>query len=799
MASPAEIANEIAQMQAWLSAMGHDIMQVVNNVLVNLVPGAKAILTWIHDRITDLFNLVTAVGGQVKDAIGGAIGAIVPSAIDFFVSILRTMGENIGSILGNLATAEEFVASAIGEIRKHAGDGAGFITGVIGGGLLGGLSELFKWMEGQDRKTVDHFLDEILSRGPMPPWIHSMVTGIRGRGAEWQVFVLPFIVGAMLRPIGDALLDPWLKTVAYGSNKLSQTEVRSPADLIEARLRNVISDATYVDEMKLQNFNEGTSQQLLRARYRRMTPDEITPLVFRGEWEMQVAQQEGEEQGLAPGRTKAIIDAKRPLLEADQIRQIFLRGLIDRPQHDAFMAQHGFTQDRIDKMVNLYYIIPGPADLIHMGIRNVFDPQIVERFQLSQDSPPEFFKAAAMQGISRDWALKFWEAHWIVPGIDEAFRMYQRVVDNPLEPDADELTLLDGTKVYNIIGQKTLSLFLKDKDVPPYYREKITQTAYHPLNRIDVRRMFSVGSLTKAGVQRAYLNLGYSPPNALLLADFVEKFYAQTKKDKAQPIIDGLRKRILALYEQEKLDYSDAAFALSDLNFTKEEADLFLAETKLVQQAEDAQAREAGIGRIYVRGFITAEDTRSRLQRAKVPDAAIARLLAKWDLEKELHQDTEHFHKVRDLTKAEVTEAYKDQLMTGKDAAALYESLGYPTNESQMLISLADYQRERQTRKALQDAVKALYVSGLRDAVTTSNALDALALPALQRDALLAEWRLLRETRTERLPIATLRDMMKGKYLDRPAAFDHLKRHRYTDDDANLLLDFWTGVKPKGA
>jgi hypothetical protein len=799
MASPAEIANEIAQIQALLSAIGHDVTSVLDNALVKLIPAVPNVLSWIHDRITQLYEIVSAVGNGVKEQIGATIGAIVPTAVDFLVSILKTFSDNVTSILGNLATAEEFIGGAVNELKRHAGEAAGWLVGAVGGGLAGGMINAFTIMEGEHRVPIDTMLEHMLSNPNLPPFMKTQMEGVKSRGAPWMALLLPLMVAVAIRPLAEAAVNPAVVWAFQEGNKLLPEVEMPPPSAIEGFRKGIITYQEFKDAMARHGFNEHRALVMYNDAFRRLDPPQLVTLLRRGDMSREDVGRQFEQGGMPDSAVDPLQKAMAPLLTEDQIRQTFLRGIIDRPAHDALMRQHGYTQERIDKLVNLYYIIPGPADLIHMGIRNVFDPEIVERFDLAKDAPTEFFKAAAMQGISNDWALKFWEAHWIVPGIEEAFRMFQRTVDVSEDPDADTLTLLDGTKVKNIIGTKTLNLFLKDKDVPPYYRKKMTQIAYHPLNRIDIRRMYSVGSLDKAGVQRAYLNLGYSLPNATLLADFVERLYTVAKKDKAQPLIDGLRRRVLQLFVEDKLDLSDASFALTDLNFTAAEADYYLREARMVQHAEDAKEIEAGIGKLYQKRYITEVDARTRLQKGGVPAAAIERLMRKWNLQIEYAQDTEHFHKTRELSKSEVTTAYKDGLMTNTDALALFEKLGYPLAESQMLLHVADYQKEGASRKAMQDAIKALYVSGIRDAQATSNALDGLFLPAVQRDALLAEWLLLRETRTEKLPIATLRDMLKARYLTRDQAFEHLKRHRYTDNDASLLIDFWSGIKPQGA
>src|SRR5260370_18819563 len=133
----------------------------------------------------------------------------------------------------------------------------------------------------------------------------------------------------MLRPIGDALLDPWLKTVAYASNEISQTEMRSPPELVEARLKNVIDDDAFHTQMPRNNYNAGTADQMVRTRYQRMLPEEAARLVFRGQWAEAGASNELGEVGIAPGRTHLKFESLRPLLSEDQLRQAYLPGILD--------------------------------------------------------------------------------------------------------------------------------------------------------------------------------------------------------------------------------------------------------------------------------------------------------------------------------------------------------------------------------------------------------------------------------------------------------------------------------------
>jgi hypothetical protein len=369
--------------------------------------------------------------------------------------------------------------------------------------------------------------------------------------------------------------------------------------------------------------------------------------------------------------------------------------------------------------------------------------------------------------------------------------MFHRTTTESEDPHADTFTLSDGTTVQNVIGADTLRLLLREKDTAPYYRNKLIAVAYQPFTRIDVRRMYSVGSLNHAGVQRAYLDLGYSPAHALQLADYVKRLYDIGQKDRARPLLDGIVRRILDLYVAEKVDINDATFAFADLGFTEDEAAHYLASAKMVQAAEDATAIEAGIGRLYIAGYLKREDAGAQLMAAHVPDAAIARLFSKWDLTIQFDAEKRLNHPARELSKAELVEAFKAGMLTEPDFVQGLEILGYPEVEADVVVNIAKFQIAKSARTSQIDALKALFINGVRAPLDVSNALDQLGVLAQQRDALLTEWELLREQRTEKLPLATLRDMHKRKILTDETATVQLRRHRLSDDDIALLLELW--------
>ncbi|GAG78096.1 unnamed protein product, partial [marine sediment metagenome] len=71
-----------------------------------------------------------------------------------------------------------------------------------------------------------------------------------------------------------------------------------------------------------------------------------------------------------------------------------------------------------------------------------------------------------------------------------------------------------------VISDDELNMLLRALDVMPFWRDKLTQIAFRPLTRVDVRRMYKQGVLTETEVYESYLIAGYNEQNAERMAEF---------------------------------------------------------------------------------------------------------------------------------------------------------------------------------------------------------------------------------------------------------------------------------------
>jgi len=777
----------------------HDTIQ--NNIALRFaenLPGVGEAISAIDRSIVNAATMLATVEKDILSQINAKIQGIVPDAISIVTNLTNTLDSYLNQLINNIATTEDVITSAISILKNNSDDLAKWlytnVTSGFGATILGVLKE----METQDAEGINGALDALLTVPGMPAWFAQLVTGFRNRGAEWQAFALPVLLASIVIGAMQGMIEPVRIATEQFALDLDPIKAGEVPTLLDGATRGYFKDAEFIDRMRQNGYNSELAGIMLQLRQQLIDPTTAARALIRGNLTREAYETELVIQGINPERANTIWQASVSLLTEEDIRTAFLRGILNANAHDTALAKLGYDAETAKLRRQLYFYIPPAQDLIHMAIRNVFNPDIVKRFELFGDFPEPFKTAAQQQGISEEWAQRYWGAHWIVPSNEEGFSMHQRTTDTKLDPNADTIQLHNGGEVHNIIGADTLKLLLREKDIAPFYRDKLIELSYRPLTRIDIRRLFAQGLLDKAGVERAYLDLGYKPLNARLLADFTEKLAQSATKDAASKLVTGLQRELLRLYVAGKLDENDVSFALHDLSFTDVEIEMYVAEANLIRTSEAATALEAGIGKLFVAGFITEHDATQRLARAKVPDNAIQLLIAKWKLVIEYRGGTEHIHKHRDLTRAEVLEAFSDDLMAEADARTMLATLGYDAHAITAELSLTKFRKARAVKKTQLDAYKAMFINGLATTLETSNHLDALHVTATQRDAYMAEWTLQRETRTERIPIATLRDMIKGQFIPAADVLPHLLRHRFTNNDAQLLIDFWTGKKPIG-
>lgn len=254
----------------------------------------------------------------------------------------------------------------------------------------------------------------------------------------------------------------------------------------------------------------------------------------------------------------------------------FLRGEIDDQEFAEAMLTLGWTPSDFTKFRATLFRLPPVQDLITMAVREVFTPEVAQRFGQFEDIPQEFISLAGQVGLSEEWARNYWASHWALPSIQMGFEMLHR----------------------RVIDETDIDLLLKSQDVMPFWRDRIKQISYSPLTRVDVRRMHATGVIDDAEVYSAYLDLGYNDVNAQRLTDFTIKLTEAQTAQPSEDETDLTKSDIRGLYEDGIITRHEAEEFFRQLGVDEDEAGFLLDRVEL---ALDVRQRKSEIQLVLAR------------------------------------------------------------------------------------------------------------------------------------------------------------------------------------------------------
>jgi hypothetical protein len=290
-------------------------------------------------------------------------------------------------------------------------------------------------------------------------------------------------------------------------------------------------------------------------------------------------------------------------LDPDTVRQLFLRGFIDEKQMVHRLRELGFTPERIKEATQLFDVLPPIQDIATMMAKEAFEPQQVAIMGLEQELPGEFVKYAGQHGYSKEWAAKYWIMHWQQPGLELMFQAFHR----------------------RLIDEKALKVFMKTIEIPPYLRDVMIGVAYMPLTRVDIRRMYEDGVLTIEQVYAAYLDHGYSPPNAELMTEWTIRYAEPNEKELS-------RAQITNLYIDGHLTREDAQTMLVKLGFPEHRASLLITYAEYKEIKDEIDEAVDNVKVYFQNNLITKDEARQRLNQLNVPQTRINILIERWNI-----------------------------------------------------------------------------------------------------------------------------------------------------------------------
>jgi hypothetical protein len=336
-----------------------------------------------------------------------------------------------------------------------------------------------------------------------------------------------------------------------------------------------------------------------------------------------------------------ITETYRPLLSPDTYISSWLRGYIDDAILESKLKENGFDEFQISLVKKLAFYYPPISDLIRFAVREVFSPEIAQKYGQYEDYPPNFDEIVKKAGLSPEYAKWYWASHWELPSISMGVEMFHR----------------------GIITYDELKTLLRTLDIMPYWRDKIIQMTYEVPARVDIRRIYQLGIRNKEWVYQQYKKLGYSDEDAQALTEFAIRGASEEERDltKAE-VISGFKEGLLT--EDETKTF------LKNMGYDDSEVNFYITKAKHDLQKETLNDDLEVIKTKFQKGVIDENGVVTELNKLNLTSKQIDYYLTKWQKVK----DT----KVIYPSKKDLESFYIYGYITLDDYKEGLRNLGYP-------------------------------------------------------------------------------------------------------------------------
>lgn len=340
------------------------------------------------------------------------------------------------------------------------------------------------------------------------------------------------------------------------------------------------------------------------------------------------------------------------------------------------LSKRGWSQANIERLIRASMVYPGLQDLVTMAVREVFDPGQRSALGLDSEFPAAFLERGRQLGVDDEFIRDYWAAHWQLPSLQMGFQMLHR-----LRPGRSGNPVTIG----DIDG------LIKAQDYSPTWRARLREISYTPLTRVDIRRIYQIGGMSKGEVYEAYLDLGYNEANAQRLADFATLESGGSGKDLTRSAIQNG-------YGKGLFTYQEAIELLIELGYSVDESNYWLAYEDLQRQEKLDKLRIDVIELRFMAGEIDRLGAQGELINIGLPNEYVQNLLEEWRLRLA--------KRVKVPTKSELEDLYEHNIISFAQMADYMLKRGYSNEVAGWLIALIDVRVEEKRQKELERAQK---------------------------------------------------------------------------------------------
>lgn len=560
--------------------------------------------SFIEQATQRLIDATSGLIGQADTNIGRLTG-LFQAAVD---ALLSGVDADLAPLIQRVEDAVPAILADLGNALGGAGSFLADPIGAVQSGLAGGFTDLLtgflKTKFDLGSEQIDAFVQQLEGSGAMGDVVKQFSGGGFIVAAIPGITFLLFLGQALAIAATTSFLAGEMQQVAQESMKRTRPGLMAIPEIREAMNR-------------FPGVFEGLFNQL-------------------------------REFGMSEDKAQMTTDLRFVLLQVAENIELWRREAITEEEFDDRLAKLGHVGPNVTDLKTLAFIIPGVGDLIRMAVREVFTPEIAEKFGLFEDFPEALLPFTKASGLDEFWSRNFWAAHWELPSPNQGFEMLHR----------------------KAIDAETLQTLLRALDVMPFWREPLTKIAFNPLTRVDLRRMHALGLLTEGELQLRYEDLGFSPANAALMVEFTIAFNTQPDAEKEKIPNAFTRSQIVQFFRRGLFTEQMAVDSLVAIGWLPEGAQTIIDNEIIAEDTRDRDRRVRVIERRFVKGLIDRGDVFEQLDSIEVPEKERSELVAEMEAKRDEAVDLP--------SRSELDRFLRNQMITREEYMKGLEDDGIP-------------------------------------------------------------------------------------------------------------------------
>ena len=204
-----------------------------------------------------------------------------------------------------------------------------------------------------------------------------------------------------------------------------------------------------------------------------------------------------------------IKDLSHPRLDVNTVMKLWLRNkeLYEPVMKD--LADQGLDPARISFLKELTNWIPTADEQTHWLAREVYEPNMVERYGLNDELPNYGETDFSKVGVTPEQMSNKWKAHWEHASYMQIREMLRRGVLNLDKTMPSPPTTEAGWEARDKEGIQAMFDWYRLVEIPPFWRDRLTEMAFEVPTRVDVRRFWDMRTIDEERLRSIYHAQGY--------------------------------------------------------------------------------------------------------------------------------------------------------------------------------------------------------------------------------------------------------------------------------------------------